>query len=481
MNKLRTSGVSLALVFLMGIGALRAQALRPRAVRFGPNIDLSAAQPATLWHHEPAIGANPSDPKNLVAGYFGHLTQNSSIGCFAAYTADAGTTWAPAGTVPLASIYDACFDPSIAADASGTFYYGYLDFHGTPDGVLTTTDIRVARSTDGGRSFTEFSTPVVGQIGFGESDPDKPWITVDSQPKSRFRGTIYVTFTDLVFFSPSTGDFMIKSMVSRDGGKTWSTPVIVSRLVDVFSSQLVLDSLTVIAPDGTAYLVYHDFDTAAIRDSIKFVKSKDGGKTWSQPADVAANIPSPGLYQLDNGDPHFGTGSTFGVSASSYPTAAVAPDGTIYVAWADFAQGHCVPEPSSGIPACYNADVRLSVSKDGGGSWSTPRKVNDDATSADQFLPWIATGPDGLLSLIWQDRRLDPKLIDYDLFYTNTADGRTFLPNVRVSSQSSNVDAAFFEGDYNNLAVTSEGIFPAWNDGRFNSVQIFTARGTLAP
>jgi len=270
-------------------------------------------------------------------------------------------------------------------------------------------------------------------------------------------------------------------MVSRDGGKTWSTPVIVSRLVDVFSSQLVLDSLTVIAPDGTAYLVYHDFDTAAIRDSIKFVKSKDGGKTWSQPADVAANIPSPGLYQLDNGDPHFGTGSTFGVSASSYPTAAVAPDGTIYVAWADFAQGHCVPEPSSGIPACYNADVRLSVSKDGGGSWSTPRKVNDDATSADQFLPWIATGPDGLLSLIWQDRRLDPKLIDYDLFYTNTADGRTFLPNVRVSSQSSNVDAAFFEGDYNNLAVTSEGIFPAWNDGRFNSVQIFTARGTLAP
>ena len=38
-------------------------------------------------------------------------------------------------------------------------------------------------------------------------------------------------------------------------------------------------------------------------------------------------------------------------------------NGTIYVAWADFAQGHCVPEPSSGIPACYNADVRLSVSK----------------------------------------------------------------------------------------------------------------------
>ena len=107
--------------------------------------------------------------------------------------------------------------------------------------------------------------------------------------------------------------------------------------------------------------------------------------------------------------------------------------------------------------------------------------MSDDQTQADQFFPWIAPGPDGLLSLIWQDRRLDPKLLDYDIFYSNTSNGRTFLPNVRVSSQTSNVNSSFYEGDYNALAVTSAGIFPVWNDGRFNSVQIFTARGTLAP
>ena len=48
-------------------------------------------------------------------------------------------------------------------------------------------------------------------------------------------------------------------------------------------------------------------------------------------------------------------------------------------------------------------------------------------------------------------------------------------------ASTADAGATFFEGDYNNLAVTSEGIFPAWNDGRFNSVQIFTARGTFAP
>src|SRR5207249_3277370 len=142
-------------------------------------------------------------------------------------------------------------------------------------------------------------------------------------------------------------DIMIKVTVSRDGGRTWSSPIVVSRIVDFFSSQSVQGSQTVVAPDGTAYLFYQDADQVAMHASIKFVKSKDAGLTWSQPADAAANIPSPGFYQLDDGDPKFGTNAVFGILATSYPTAAVAPDGTIYVAWSDFAQGHCAPVPDS--------------------------------------------------------------------------------------------------------------------------------------
>ena len=71
--------------------------------------------------------------------------------------------------------------------------------------------------------------------------------------------------------------------------------------------------------------------------------------------------------------------------------------------------------------------------------------------------------------------------MDYDLFYTNTPDGTSFLPNVRVTTASSKVDSSWNGGDYNNLAVTSDGIFPVWNDSRFTSVQIFTARGAFPP
>jgi len=164
---------------------------------------------------------------------------------------------------------------------------------------------------------------------------------------------------------------------------------------------------------------------------------------------------------------------------SSFPTAAVAPDGTISVAWTDFPSGACF---GSGVdPACVNADVRMARSRDGGKSWSAPQKVSDDATSADQFFPWIAAHPSGLLSLTWLDRRVEPSGVDYDLFYTNTSDGRFFLPNVRVTTASSNVDSTWNGGDYNNLAVTGDRIFPVWNDARFNSVQIFTAVGAFAP
>ena len=286
-----------------------------------------------------------------------------------------------------------CLGSMHPADDTGTFYFAYLDSHVTPEGFITTTDIRVARSTDGGRTFSEFSLPVIGGEELGTPDPDKEWITVDTQPRSHFRGTIYLSYTDF-----PTLDIMIKVMVSRDGRRTWSAPVIVSRSVSVFSPEGVQSSEPIIAPDGTAYVFYHDFNNDTMRSSMKFVKSKDGGRTWSPASDAAADLPAPGFYLLDNGDPQFGTNKAFGVFVTSYPTAAVAPDGTLYVAWSDFPDGHCSPGGMFGYITCVNADVRLTVSRDGGRSWSAPRKVHDDATTADQFLPWIATGPDGLLS-----------------------------------------------------------------------------------
>lgn len=466
--------VALAAASFFGRGAALAQT----PVLFAPDVQLSAGQPASLYQVEPAVAVNPRDPGNFVAGYFGRTSSQGPLSCLFAASFDEGATWAPGSVAPLGSVLDDCFDPSLAAGSDGTFYYAYLDVR--RDQGADVPDIRVARSTDGGRSFPATTRAVVGGVAFDQPEPDKPWIAVDNSARSRFRGSLYVSFTDFVDLGQGLGR-VIRVVVSRDGGNTWSGPAAVSRFVpfDFDQSTGVHDSDPVIAPDGTVYVFYIDYDKIARRTAVMYARSRDGGRSWDAPAPAEKDLPSPGIFWLDNGDPKFGTQEFVGLFASSAPTAAVAPDGTLFVAWTDFPNGSCVDAAST--VACRNADVRLTVSKNGGKNWSAPVKISDDATTTDQFFPWIATHPDGLLSLVWLDRRLDPTRPDYDAFYTNTRDGRAFLPNLRVSTETSHITSGSSIGDYNNLAVTDRAIVPVWNDTRSNTSQIFAARGILAP
>src|SRR5712692_1871491 len=450
----------------------------PARVQFGADSQLSVATSGIHDFVEPAIASNPLDPANLVAAFFG-LAQGFSP-CFLRYSKDGGATWASGGTAATRSPDDFCADPSLAADPAGAFYFAYLDF--VQVGFTFISDVRVARSTDGGASFPESSVVVVGGGGLEGPAPDKPWIAVDLQPKSHFRGTIYLTYTD---FANDGSQNMV--VISRDAGRSWSAPVAIGPFVPVgptFFAETVQATLPVVAPDGTVFVFYLHADELAMRSAIRFVTSRDGGRTWSPAADVAADLPTPGIaFRLDDGEPKFGTDPGAGFDGWSAPTAAVAPDGTLYVAWTDFPEGSCSNGGGTFSPAtCTNADVRLALSKDDGRSWSAPVKVSDDATATDQFFPWIATHPNGLMSLVWLDKRLDPTNVNFDLFYTNTGDGQRFLPNVRVTSQSSLGSHAIFIGDYNGLVVSGGAIVPVWNDLRDpNGVQIFTARGTLVP
>ncbi len=423
---------------------------------------------------EPTIAVSPADHANLVAGFHDRFPRFQDFVCRFAFTLDAGKTWNLGGATSLQQQTNFCSDPALAADANGNFFYAYLNIPAD----ASKSDVLVAKSTNGGQTFATFAIAARGDpiTNF----PDKEFIAVDSQPSSLFQGNVYVSWTD--FLNPNDpaalDNGQIKLVVSRDGGTTWSSPVAISP--DALFPRAISGSLPVVAPDGTVFVFYADFisRTEAGPLSIKFSKSTDGGTHWSTPANVASQLPSPGRFRLKNADPDFGIITGRGFRSNSFPTAAIADDGTIYVAWVDFPNGSCQPD-GTGRPPCTNSDVRLSVSKDGGGTWTAPRKATDDQGDSDQFFPWIAAHPDGTLSIIWQDKRLDPDNINFDTFYTNTRDGRSFLPNVRVSSETSKAGLTTFIGDYNYLAVTRAGIFPVWTDRRFANNDIFTATGTL--
>jgi hypothetical protein len=80
------------------------------------------------------------------------------------------------------------------------------------------------------------------------------------------------------------------------------------------------------------------------------------------------------------------------------------------------------------------------MSTDGGTTWTPRMRVNDDPAGnmIDQFHPWTSVNKDGVITMAWYDRRLDPANLNFDLYIAHSFDGgATWTPNQRVSDVSS--------------------------------------------
>jgi hypothetical protein len=72
---------------------------------------------------------------------------------------------------------------------------------------------------------------------------------------------------------------------------------------------------------------------------------------------------------------------------------------------------------------------------------------------------------------IWQDTRLDPSNHLISTFQGESSDGGATWTNHLISTASFDARKSFFTcgcfiGDYNQIAVSSEVVLPAWTDGR---------------
>ncbi len=444
------------------------------------NVEISVehflSQGKIISHTEPSIAISASNPQNIVVGYHDRFPVFNSFVCSISFSTDGGVSYNFAGSTPLSIPSDFCSDSALAPHPDGSIFFAYLSVRNscatsvdTP--TSCTSDVLVARLINSGSQVDFASIAVKGDGTF--DFPDKEYLAIDNGPASRFKGAIYVTWTD--FLNPndpsSLDNGQIKLVRSTDGGHTWSKPIALSP--DALFPRAISGSNPVVGPDGTLYVFYADFTAGTGPLNIKFVKSIDGGKTFSGPSDVASNLPSPGRFRLKNADPNFGVVARRGFRSNSFPSAAVAPDGTVSVVWVDFPQGSCKPD-GTGRPPCSNSDVRYSRSTNGGKTWSNPVKISDDGTSTDQFFPWIAVQPDGRLNIVFGDKRLDPNNVRYDVFYTaSVTGGTTFSSNVRVTTASSNPGFSTFIGDYFNIAATTGSAQATWTDRRLGNNDIF--------
>jgi hypothetical protein len=332
---------------------------------FGQYPNIQVNYPGSIDPEEVTIAINPENPLNLAAG--------ANIRYYY-YSLDGGYTWTEGR---LESMYGVWGDPSVTFDPMGNLYFGHLS---NPPSGHWIDRIVVQKSTDGGRTWNTGA-------GIGLNPPrvqDKEWLIAD-HTDSPYKGSLYASWTEFdAYNSPYALDSTrIRLSSSTNMGETWSEPV---RISDhggdcLDGDNTVEGAVPAVGPDGEVYVAWSG------PLGIMFDKSTDGGVTFGRDIFVALH---PGGWNLSvwgisrcNGLPV----TVCDISDSPYR-------GTIYILWADQRNG------------TLDTDVFLIKSTDGGETWASEKRVNDDESKRHQFFPWITVDPiTGVVWVVFYDRR----------------------------------------------------------------------------
>jgi hypothetical protein len=159
-------------------------------------------------------------------------------------------------------------------DAAGTVYVAVVSF--PPNGGSST--IYVARSTDDARTFDPFVPITNVTIPPGEVYPNtrfRSGIAENFAASPTFPGHLYLTFED---WDPILGQSDVKFTQSIDGGRHWSTPIVVNGNVDAVGVPTDQFQPSVSAgPNGAVAVAFYDRRQACPNDPS--VLAADVGRT----------------------------------------------------------------------------------------------------------------------------------------------------------------------------------------------------------
>lgn len=411
---------------------------------------------------------NPYDPSNIIVGamhYDPAGTPLPVLNFSVYYTNDFGSTWDKSpfnGTFPGQNVIGGG-DPMITFDENGTAYFTWVSLTveaGTTDG---TWGLYHATSTNGGANWL-INAGGIEKNDFPNLDlnslthaPDKQWMASDYSPSSPYTGNVYVVYTDINLANPAYRMTFKRRVAGtnnfEDTGVIFNTG---NYAIAQFSS---ID----VATDGTIYVSFFG-DTGGNNYSLFMAKSTDGGVSFSTETKVA----DLDLPQLFSGNPEVP-----GISEQRlYPCPHLVVDPseqeTIYMTWSDV----------DGVNTNSGLNIYLTKSTNGGDSWSTPQKVNNNTdTESNQFYSSIAVNESGVVFLGWYDQRESAANDETHYYFAFSLDGGDTFEQTNITTVASDFGQIGMlndlgPGEYNEIITTGNYAIPFWSDGRTNDGEI---------
>ncbi|NND32595.1 MAG: exo-alpha-sialidase [Saprospiraceae bacterium] len=385
---------------------------------------------------EPSIYINPTDPDNIVAG----IVLNKTLHSF-----DGGKTWSMQFVDSPYGVYG---DPVIMADYLGNFYFAHL---ADPAGKGRATEswidrIVVQKSSDGGKSWNEGS--YTGHRP--PADQDKHWLAVD--PRNNH---LYVTWTEFDKYGSNRDSDHSRILFSKsiDQAESWSEPLAISQLEgDCLDGDNTTEgAVPTVGPAGEIYVAW------SLTEKIYFDRSLDGGITWLD-KDILVT-PQYGGWDIDIP----GLGRANGMPVTACDISKSQFRGHIYINYCDQKNG------------TGDTDVWLVKSTDGGTTWSSPLRVNDDRSTSHQFFTWMTVDQtSGAIYIVFYDRR-NYKDLNTDVFLAYSFDGGASFTNVKISEEPFIPNTNLFFGDYNNISSFDGIVRPIWTRVDGDKTSIWTA------
>jgi hypothetical protein len=356
---------------------------------FQVNVDANGNNILGDAANECSISVDPTNGSKMTIAWrqFNSVTSNFRQAGWG-FTTDGGTHWTFPGVLQN-NIFRS--DPVTNSNETGQFFY--LSLQSDINTSFFCDDLW--RSTNGGQTWVEQSPDR------GAGGGDKQWFTID---KTNGPGHGFQYQSDDGINCSGGG---VQFQRSTNGGVTWQNPITIPHAPVYGTLDVDTNGNLFIGGEGSTFF--------CVRSSNAQIGTQTPTFDRSTSVNMGGFIGSGGINPAGLDGMVFLAVDRSGTATNNniYMLASVVPSGR------------------------STTDVMFVRSTDGGVTFSTPRKINDDPVNPSKWH-WFGTlsvAPNGRIDSVWYDTRNAANNTDSQLFYSWSTDGGvTWAPNVAVSN-----------------------------------------------